>query len=259
METPYIINTHSHVNMLKETSIDEAIKNTQNDKIITIVPSCTNEDMLEVDSFIQKYDNLFGYVGIFPEEAKTFNDKTLSQMEDIIKRNKKIIGIGEVGLDYYWDKSFKDLQKEIFIKQIEFANQMNLPLNIHSRDSHLDTLEILKKYNKNSTAILHCFSGSLEFAKECIKEGIYIALGGVVTFKNAVKAKEVAKEIPLEYMLLETDDPYLTPVPFRGTENQPSYVKYVAQEIANLRGISVDEVAKQTTANAERIFNFNAK
>lgn len=259
METPYIINTHSHVNMLKETSIDEAIKNTQNDRIITIVPSCTNEDMLEVDSFIQKYDNLFGYVGIFPEEAKTFNDKTLSQMEDIIKRNKKIIGIGEVGLDYYWDKSFKDLQKEIFIKQIEFANQMNLPLNIHSRDSHLDTLEILKKYNKNSTAILHCFSGSLEFAKECIKEGIYIALGGVVTFKNAIKAKEVAKEIPLEYMLLETDDPYLTPMPFRGTENQPSYVKYVAQEIANLRRISVDEVAKQTTANAERIFNFNAK
>lgn len=259
METPYIINTHSHVNMLKDTSIDEAIKNTQNDRIITIVPSCTNEDMLEVENFIQKYDNLFGYVGIFPEEAKTFNDKTLSQMEDIIKHNKKIVGIGEVGLDYYWDKSFKDLQKEIFIKQIEFANQMNLPLNIHSRDSHLDTLEILKKYNKNSIAILHCFSGSLEFAKECIKEGIYIALGGVVTFKNAVKAKEVAKEIPLEYLLLETDDPYLTPVPFRGTENQPSYVKYVAQEIAKLRGISINDVARQTTANAERIFNFNAK
>lgn len=259
MENPYIINTHSHVNMLKDISIDEAINNTQKENIITIVPSCTNEDMLEVDEFIQKYDNLYGYVGIFPEEAKTFNDKTLSQMEDIIKRNKKIIGIGEIGLDYYWDKSFKDLQKEIFIKQIKFANQMNLPINIHSRDSHFDTLEILKKYNKNSIAIMHCFSGSLEFAKECIKEGIYISLGGVVTFKNAIKAKEVAKGIPLEYLLLETDDPYLTPVPFRGTENQPAYVKFVAEYIAQLREISPEQIAKQTTKNAERIFNFNAK
>ena len=175
-------------------------------------------------------------------------------MEEIIKSNPKIIGIGEIGLDYYWDKSFKELQKEVFIKQIKFANQMNLPLNIHSREAHLDTLEILKKYNKNSTAIMHCFSGSLEFARECIKEGIYIALGGVVTFKNAKKTKEVAKNIPLEYLLLETDDPYLAPVPFRGKENQPMYVKYVAEEIANLRGITPEEVAKTSTENAKKIF-----
>ena len=162
-------------------------------------------------------------------------------------------------MDYYWDKSFKDLQKEIFIKQIEFANQMNLPLNIHSREAHQDTLEILKKYNKNSTAILHCFSGSIEFAKECIKEGIYIALGGVVTFKNAIKAKEVAAQIPIEYLLLETDDPYLAPVPFRGKENQPAYVKYVAEEIAKLRNTTADIIAQETTKNAERIFHFNAK
>lgn len=189
------------------------------------------------------------------EEAKTFSDKTLQNMETIIKSNKKIIGIGEIGLDYYWDKSFKELQKEIFIKQIDFANQMNLPLNIHSREAHQDTLEILKKYNKNSTAILHCFSGSLEFAKECIKEGIYIALGGVVTFKNAIKAKEVAANIPIEYLLLETDDPYLAPVPFRGKENQPLYVKYVAEEIARLRETTTEEIAQATTMNAMKIFN----
>ena len=245
--------------MLKETNIDSAIKNAQESNIITIVPSSTAQDIFEVDKFIQKYDNVYGYVGVFPEEAKTFTDKTLNDMESIIRKYSKIIGIGEIGLDYYWDKSFKELQKEVFIKQIEFANQMNLPLNIHSRDAHFDTLEILKKYNKNSTAILHCFSGSLKFAKECIKEGIYIALGGVVTFKNAIKAKEVAAEIPLEYLLLETDDPYLAPVPFRGKENQPMYVKYVAECIANIRDCSTEEIAAATTQNAERIFNFNAK
>lgn len=259
MEKPYIINTHSHANMLRETNIDEAIKAARDEKIVVIVPSSTAEDIFDVDTFVKKYDDVYGYVGVFPEEVKTFTSKTLSDMENIIKNNNKIIGIGEIGLDYYWDKTFKDLQKEVFIKQIEFANEMNLPINIHSREAHSDTLEILKKYNKNSTAILHCFSGSPEFAAECIKEGIYIALGGVVTFKNAVKAKEVAANIPLEYLLLETDDPYLAPVPFRGKENQPVYVKYVAEEIAKLRGISADEVAGVTTQNAERIFNFDAK
>ncbi len=256
---PFIINTHSHANMLKQTDIVSAISAAQSEKIITIVPASSCDDLQEVSDFVQKYDDVYGYLGVFPEEVKNFTDSTLNLMENLIKSNDKIIGIGEIGLDYYWDKSFKELQKEVFIKQIDFANQMNLPLNIHSREAHLDTLEILKKYNKNSTAILHCFSGSLEFAKECIKEGIYIALGGVVTFKNAVKAKEVAQNIPLEYLLLETDDPYLAPVPFRGKENQPMYVKYVAQAIADLRETTIDEIAKATTNNAERIFNFNAK
>ncbi len=259
MDKTFIINTHSHVNMLKNTNIDDAISAAQNENIVTIVPSSTADDIFEVSGFINKYDDVYGYVGVFPEEAKTFTDKTLLDMENLIRSNKKIIGIGEIGLDYYWDKSFKELQKEVFIKQIEFANQINMPLNIHCRDAYLDTLEILKKYNKNSTAILHCFSGSLEFAMECIKEGIFIALGGVVTFKNALKAKEVAANIPLEYLLLETDDPYLAPVPFRGKENQPVYVKYVAEEIASLRGCSVEEIANATTQNAERIFNFNAE
>lgn len=254
MNDIYIINTHSHVNMLRETDIDEAIQNAIDNKIVTIVPSSSAQDIFDTDKFIKKYNDVYGYVGVFPEEVKDFTDKTLSDMEEIIKNNPKIIGIGEIGLDYYWDKSFKELQKEVFIKQIEFANQMNLPLNIHSREAHLDTLEILKKYNKNSTAIMHCFSGSLEFARECIKEGIYIALGGVVTFKNAKKTKEVAKNIPLGYLLLETDDPYLAPVPFRGKENQPMYVKYVAEEIASLRGITPEEVAKTSTENAKKIF-----
>lgn len=255
MKNIKIINTHSHVNMLKETKVDDALNNARAEGIVTIIPSSTPHDIFEVDQFIKLYnDDVYGYIGIYPEEARNFTEQTLLHIEQIIKNNPKIIGIGEIGLDYYWDKTFKEIQKEVFIKQIELANQMNLPLNIHSREAHSDTLEILKKYNKNSTAILHCFSGSLEFARECIKEGIYIALGGVVTFKNAIKAKEVASNIPLEYLLLETDDPYLAPVPFRGKENQPLYVKYVAEEIARLRNTTVEEITKTTTANALRIF-----
>lgn len=259
MNKPRIVNTHSHAYMLRETNIDEAMCNALNENIITIIPASSNEDIFLVDNFVQKYNNTFGYVGVHPDEVNDFSDKTLSNMENIIKNNSKIIGIGEIGLDYYWDKSFVELQKEVFIKQIDFANQMNLPINIHSRDAHKDTLDIIKKYNKNSKAIMHCFSGSLEFAMECIKEGIYIALGGVVTFKNAIKAKEVAAGIPIEYLLLETDDPYLAPVPFRGKENQPLYVRYVAEEIAKIRNLTFDELVKYTTDNAERIFNFNAE
>lgn len=254
MEKIKIINTHSHINMLKERSVKEALKNCDDENITIIVPAYDDKSIYEVDELVKTYPQIYGYVGIFPEEVKCFNDKILTDMEQIIKNNKKIVGIGEIGLDYYWDKSFIDLQKEVFIKQIDFANQMNLPINVHCRDAYFDTLNILKEHNKNSKVIMHCFSGSLEFAKECIKEGIYISIGGVVTFKNAVKLKEVAKNIPPEYMLLETDDPYLTPVPYRGKENQPSYVKYVAQEIANLRGITIEEIANTTTQNAKKIF-----
>ena len=151
-------------------------------------------------------------------------------------------------------KNREDL-KEIFIKQIKLANELNLPISIHDREAHKDTFDILKEHNKNSTVIMHCFSGSVEFMKECIKEGFYIAIGGVVTFKNAVKVKEVAKEVPPEKLLLETDAPYLTPVPYRGKENHPAYVKYVAEEIAKLREISFEEIDKITTENAKRIFN----
>ena len=253
MNKPQIINTHSHVNMLKELTIAEALRNCTEENITIIVPSYDDKSLFEVDKLVKNH-NLYGYVGIFPEEAKSFTDKTLYNMEQIIKNNPNIIGIGEIGLDYYWDKSFIDLQKDVFIKQIDFANQMNLPLNVHCREAYFDTLNILKEYNKNSKVIMHCFSGSLEFAKECINQGIYISLGGVVTFKNAQKVKEVAKNIPMEYLLLETDDPYLTPVPFRGKENRPSYVKYVANEIASLRGLTFEQVAQTTTQNAKNIF-----
>ena len=157
-------------------------------------------------------------------------------------------------MDYYWDKSFNDLQKEVFIKQVKLANELDLPISIHDREAHKDTFDILTEYNKNSKVVMHCFSGSVEFMRECVKKDWYIAIGGVVTFKKAIKLKEVAKEVPLKKILLETDAPYLTPVPYRGKTNQPAYVKYVAEEIAKLRGMSFDEINEITTENAKDVF-----
>ena len=167
----------------------------------------------------------------------------------------KVKAIGEIGLDYYWDTSFNDVQKDIFARQIALANKLDLPIVVHNREAHKDTFDILKSENKSSKVLYHCFSGSVEYMKECVKEGYLIAIGGVVTFKNAIKIKEVAKEVPLENLVLETDSPYLTPVPFRGKINKPAYIKYIAEEIAKIRNLDIAELISITTENAERFFN----
>lgn len=251
-----MIDTHSHINTIKGLSIDEIIEEAKNNGIEKIIlPSAELSDIDEVFKISEKYENVYGLLGLHPSEVKDWSEELENKIRKYCKQNKKIVGIGEIGLDYYWDKSFNELQKEIFIKQIKLANELNLPISIHDREAHKDTFDILKEHNKNSKVIMHCFSGSVEFMKECIKEGFYIAIGGVVTFKNAVKVKEVAKEVPPDKLLLETDAPYLTPVPYRGQENHPAYVKYVAEEIAKLREISFEEIDKITTENAKRIFN----
>jgi TatD DNase family protein len=192
-------------------------------------------------------------VGIYPSEAKTYSDEVEQKIIELAN-NPKVVAIGEIGLDYYWDKSFVDLQKEVFIKQIKLANRLNLPIVVHDREAHKDCYDIVKEYNQGSKVLFHCFSGSAEFMRECVKQGWYIALGGVVTFKNAIKMKEVAKDVPLDKLVLETDAPYLTPVPFRGKENKPAYTKYIAEVIAQLRGVCVEEIIDATTRNAEEFF-----
>lgn len=249
-----MIDTHSHINMIEGTPIESVIQNAiENGVDKIIVPSAYPKDIDDVIKLVNRYDNVYGMLGVHPTEVKDWTDDLADKIREYSK-NPKIVAIGEIGLDYYWDKSFNDLQKEIFIKQIKLANELNLPISIHDREAHKDTFDILKAHNKNSKIVMHCFSGSVEFANECIKEGMYIALGGVVTFKNAVKMKEVAINIPLDRLLLETDAPYLTPVPFRGKENQPAYTKYVAEEIAKLRNITVDEINKATTQNTFEVF-----
>lgn len=249
-----MIDTHSHINMIEEISLDEVIKNSIEsgvDKII--VPSAYPKDFDNVMTLIDKYENVYGMLGVHPTEVKDWTNNLTDKIKEYSK-HPKIVAIGEIGLDYYWDKSFNDLQKEVFIKQIKLANELNLPISIHDREAHKDTFDILKEYNKGSKIVMHCFSGSSEFAQECVKEGWYLALGGVVTFKNAIKMKEVAINIPIEKLLLETDAPYLTPVPYRGKENQPAYTKFVAEEIAKLRQITIEEVDAVTTKNAKEVF-----
>lgn len=249
-----MIDTHTHINMIEELSIDEILANAKNNGVEkVIVPAAYPSDIDVVMDLVQKYDDVYGLLGVHPSEVNGWTDDLTDKIREYSK-NPKILGVGEIGLDYYWDKSFNDLQKEVFIKQVKLANELGLPISIHDREAHKDTFDILKEYNKSSKIVMHCFSGSVEFMRECVKEGWYIALGGVVTFKNAVKMKDVAKEVPLDRLLLETDAPYLTPVPFRGTTNQPAYVKYVAEEIAKLREIPFEEVDEVTTQNAKDVF-----
>ena len=252
----YIVDTHSHIDMIEEISTEEILQNAINANVKKIIVPCAYpHDIEKINQLTLKNENLYGLLGVHPSEAKDWDDLLIEQIKTICATNKKIVGIGEIGLDYYWDKTFNDIQQDVFIKQINLANELNLPICVHDREAHFDTLSILKKHNQSSKIIMHCFSGSVEFMKECLKENIYIALGGVVTFKNAIKAKEVAQEIPLNKLLLETDAPYLAPVPYRGKENQPAYTQLVAQEIAKLREISIEEVINQTTINAHEIFN----
>ena len=248
----YLIDTHAHLDMYDDwQSVIENARENGVKKII--IPAVETQYFQKIVDIANSNDDVFCMMGVFPSEAKTWSDENIDLIKEFCK-NEKVVGIGEIGLDYYWDKSFIEAQKEVFIKQIKLANELGLPIAVHDREAHKDCFDILREYNNGSDVVFHCFSGSLEFAKECIKQGWYIALGGVVTFKNAVKAKEVVSEIPLEYLMLETDSPYLTPVPYRGKENKPAYVKYVAEEVAKLRGISVEDVISITTKNAEKVF-----
>lgn len=249
-----MIDTHTHINCIDDFSIDEILKNASDNGVEKlIVPSAYASDIDIVAELVSKYENVYGLLGVHPSEVKDWTDDLIDKIKECAK-SPKIVGIGEIGLDYYWDKSFNDLQKEVFIKQINLANELNFPISVHDREAHKDSFDILTEFNKNSIVIMHCFSGSVEFMHECVKQGWYIAIGGVVTFKNAIKMKEVAKEVPIDKLLIETDAPYLTPVPYRGKTNQPAYIKYVAEEIANLRNTSFEEINEQTTKNAKLVF-----
>lgn len=249
----YLIDTHAHIDML-EAPIELTLQLMKDYGVKkAVIPSVEVSSMEKVIAAAEADENIYAMIGIYPSEAKTYTQEVEDRMIELAK-NHKVKAVGEIGLDYYWDKSFVDLQKEVYVKQILLANKLNLPIVIHDREAHKDAYDLLLEYNQSSKALFHCFSGSVEFMRECVRKGWYIALGGVVTFKNAVKMKDVAREIPLDKLVLETDSPYLTPVPFRGKPNTPAYVRYVAEEIANLRQIPLNELIDITTNNAERFF-----
>ena len=250
-----LIDTHAHIDF-EDFDLKETLANAQNSGVEKIiVPGVEPATFDQLLSTVEKDDRLYGAIGVHPSEAQKYDDNAEKRIIEILK-NPKMVAIGEVGLDYYWDKSFVELQKEVFIKQIEIANEFNKPLIVHEREAHADAFDILKKYAKTKV-LFHCFSGSVEFAKQCIREGYKLAFGGVVTFKNAKTVKEVVKNIALEHIMLETDSPYLTPEPYRGKRNEPAYVRFVAQKIAEIKETSFEEVEKVTTDNAIEFFSLN--
>lgn len=247
-----MVDTHCHIFEEYYDNISEIINGFDGYLIVAGVDDKTN---LEVIKLVNTYDNVYGVIGIQPEEVDNMTLDSYHIIEDNID-NPKIVGVGEVGLDYYWTDENKKLQLEVFDKMLSIASKHNKPVVIHSREAIQDTYDMLKKY-PGIKAILHCYSSSYEMAKEFMKMGVMFGIGGVLTFKNSKKLVEVVKNVPIEYLLLETDSPYLSPEPLRGTKNIPNNIKYVAQKIADIKNISIEEVLKKTTENAERQFKFN--
>ncbi|URM33063.1 TatD family hydrolase [Cytobacillus firmus] len=251
--------THAHLNAeqysedLQEV-IDRALSEGISNIVVVGFDRPTIEKAMELT---EKYDFIYASVGWHPVDAIDMTEEDLVWIEEL-SSHPKVVALGEMGLDYYWDKSPKDIQKEVFRKQIRLAKKVKLPIVIHNRDATADIVEILKEEGAGEVGgIMHCFSGSPEIAQECVDMNFYISLGGPVTFKNAKKPKEVADVIPLEKLLIETDCPYLTPHPHRGKRNEPSYVKLVAEQIAEIKGLSTEEVAQATTENAKKLFGIN--
>lgn len=205
----------------------------------------------------EKYPFMYAAVGIHPDEAGFLNEDTFAELEGWC-RGDKVVAVGEIGLDYYWDTEPRDLQKKWFVRQLELAREMGLPVNIHSRDASEDTFRIIKEHAEGIPGIIHCFSGSRELASEYVKLGFYIGVGGVVTFKNGKKLKQVVKEISLSNIVLETDCPYLAPEPYRGKRNHSGYIKYIAQEVAGLKGITYEEVIEETEKNARAVYGLKS-
>lgn len=196
-------------------------------------------------------------IGWHPVDAIDMTDEDLAWIKDL-SAHEKVVAIGEMGLDYHWDKSPKDVQKEVFRKQIALAKEVGLPIVIHNRDATEDVVSILREEGAEEVGgIMHCYTGSAEIAQECIDMNFYLSFGGPVTFKNAKKPKEVVKQIPNDRLLIETDCPYLTPHPYRGKRNEPSYVKLVAEQIAELKGMTYEEIAAVTTENAKKLFGIS--
>lgn len=251
-----LVDTHVHLNAEQyEEDVEEVIERAREAGVgKMIVVGFDTETIERAMELVERYDFLYAVIGWHPVDAIDCTEENLAWIESLTK-HPKVVGIGETGLDYHWDKSPKDVQIELFRKQIRLAKKLNLPIIIHNRDATADVVRILEEEEAHTVGgIMHCFSGSVEIARQCIEMNFMISLGGPVTFKNAKMPKKVATEIELEHLLVETDAPYLTPHPHRGKRNEPFYVKLVAEEIAKLKEITYEEVAEQTTANALKLF-----
>lgn len=256
-----IFDTHIHLNDKKiYENLDFYIQDALNKGVKKFL--CVGYDLESSKIAIEianKYHEVYASIGIIPTEYKQYNDDSINNLRKLMDKSNKIVAIGEIGLDYYWEKeeSVRTLQKKIFIEQIELANELNLPISIHCRDAYKDTLDILKEHICIKKGIMHCFSGSLESAKEFIKLGYLIAFGGVLTFKNSIKTKEVLQNIDLKDVVFETDAPYLAPTPFRGKINIPSYIVETVKYASILLNCPKETLEDITYKNSLRILNIN--
>lgn len=250
-----IFESHAHYDSQKYDEDRDAVLSAMPEHNVgTIVNSAADwESVTEVVELAERYPFIYAAVGLHPDEVGALNEERFAFLKEQCQK-EKVVAVGEIGLDYYWDNESHDVQKKWFIRQLNLARELDLPVVIHSRDAAADTLEVMKEHAQGLRGVIHCFSYSKELANEYIKMGFYIGVGGVVTFKNSKKLKEIVTEIPLERILLETDSPYLAPTPFRGKRNSSAYISYIVQEIAELKGISYEEVLAQTEKNGKELF-----
>ncbi|MBK1811676.1 TatD family hydrolase [Clostridium sp. YIM B02505] len=249
-----IFDTHAHYD---DKSFDDdrekVIADIKNNGVIGVLNCGSSLYGAEMSvKLSEQYDIFYAAVGIHPENANEFNEGSFEKIKELAK-NKKVKAIGEIGLDYYWEENPpREVQKSVFRAHMKLAEELGLPVVIHDREAHGDTLEIMKEFT-NVKGIVHCFSGSVEFAKECLKLGYYIGFTGVVTFKNAKKILEVANEVPLDRMLVETDCPYMAPVPFRGKRNQSDYIRYIVEKLSEIKGLEPKEINDQFIKNIKQL------
>ena len=253
-----IFDTHAHYDDEQfDKDREEVLASMEAQGVGTIVNvSATLNSCSKAVDLAERYPHVYAAVGIHPDEVGSLNEDTFLEMKKLFQRDK-VVAVGEIGLDYYWDNESHETQKKWFVRQMELAREQKLPILVHSRDAAADTLYLIKEYGKDLSGVIHCFSYSAELAKTYVKLGYYIGVGGVVTFKNAKKMKEVVEAIPLEKILLETDCPYLAPEPYRGKRNQSGYLNLVAEAIAAIKGMTSEEVIKQTRKNAEAMYGIN--
>ena len=250
-----LIDTHCHIYSEYYDDIDEVIERSINDGVSMIIVNGvdrkSNEEILKL---VKKYDIVYGALGIHPDQCEKVSNEDFMFIEEHIN-DDKIVAVGEIGLDYHYDLD-KDMQKELFKKQLDIASKYNKPVIIHSRDSIQETYNILKEYKIKG--IMHCYSGSVEMVREFNKLGYLIGVGGIVTFKNAVKLIDVIKSVDLKYIVVETDSPYLTPEPYRGKRNEPKYIKIIMEKICDIKGIEYKDLCDTIRTNVFGLFDKNS-
>ena len=253
-----IIDSHCHLDFPDlYNNLENVINRAKSNKIDYLLTICTTLDSFEkIKLIVNKYKNIFGTVGIHPHETKNFSNINSSQISDLSKQSNKIIGIGETGLDFYYTNSDKKLQIKRFISHIESAASLNLPIIVHSRNAEYETLDILKSENKNSDLkiLLHCFTGSKDFALKLLDINAYISISGIITFKNSVELTNTVSLIPIDKLLVETDSPFLSPVPLRGKVNEPSHIVHTIKKIAEIKKVPDSTVSTFTSNNFKKLF-----